>query len=71
VGADPCRARFGYWIERVRAGEDVLVTRRGTPMIRLTSALASVASRPNDSVPPPPVDDVSPAHLFPSPADAA
>ena len=37
VGADLCRTRFGHWIERVRAGEDVVVTRRGRPVIRLTT----------------------------------
>jgi prevent-host-death family protein len=42
VGADSCRIRFGYWIERVRAGQDVVVTRRGTPVIRLTTAAAAV-----------------------------
>jgi antitoxin (DNA-binding transcriptional repressor) of toxin-antitoxin stability system len=43
VGADPCRIRFGYWIERVRAGQDVVATRRGRPMIRLTAALEAAA----------------------------
>jgi prevent-host-death family protein len=38
VSADSCRTRFGYWIERVRVGEDVVVTRRGTPVIKLTTA---------------------------------
>jgi prevent-host-death family protein len=42
VGAEPCRTQFGYWIERVRAGQDVVVTRRGTPVIRLTTAAAAV-----------------------------
>jgi prevent-host-death family protein len=64
VGADSCRTRFGYWIERVRAGQDVVVTRRGTPVIRLTPAAAagpplgivasSVAQR----------EDVATPHLF-------
>ena len=38
VGADVCRTWFGYWIERVRAGDNVVVTRRGKPMITLTAA---------------------------------
>src|SRR6476646_7077627 len=37
VSADSCRMHLGHWIDRVAAGEDVLVTRRGKPMIRLTS----------------------------------
>jgi prevent-host-death family protein len=39
VGADSFRVRFGYWLERVRAGEDVLVTRRGMPLVRLSAAV--------------------------------
>jgi prevent-host-death family protein len=38
VRADECRIRFGYWIDRVRAGDDLIVTRRGTPVVRLTAA---------------------------------
>jgi prevent-host-death family protein len=38
VGADACRESFGYWLDQVAAGEDVVVTRRGKPMVRLTSA---------------------------------
>jgi prevent-host-death family protein len=36
VSADACRIRFGQWIDRVAAGEDVVVTRRGKAMIKLT-----------------------------------
>jgi prevent-host-death family protein len=53
VGADPCRIRFGYWIERVRAGEDVVVTRRGRPIIRLTAAAPIPASEPGRAAPAP------------------
>ena len=42
VGADSLRIALGYWLDRVAAGEDALVTRRGKPMIRLTA----VASPP-------------------------
>jgi antitoxin (DNA-binding transcriptional repressor) of toxin-antitoxin stability system len=38
VSAEACRVCFGYWIDRVAAGEDIVVTRRGKPMIRLTAA---------------------------------
>ena len=36
VGADVLRGRLGYWIDRVAAGELVLVTRRGRPRVRLS-----------------------------------
>jgi prevent-host-death family protein len=29
---------LGYWLDQVAAGQDVVVTRRGKPMVRLTSA---------------------------------
>jgi prevent-host-death family protein len=38
IGSNPLRDRFGYWIDRVAAGEEVLVTRRGKPRIRLSPA---------------------------------
>ena len=28
IGADSCRVSFGYWLDRVDAGEDLVVTRR-------------------------------------------
>jgi hypothetical protein len=28
IGANPFRDKFGYWIERAAAGEEVLITRR-------------------------------------------
>ena len=43
VSADACRDGFGSWIDRVAAGEDVIVTRRGKPMIRLTAAAPASA----------------------------
>ncbi|MBV8943791.1 MAG: type II toxin-antitoxin system prevent-host-death family antitoxin [Solirubrobacterales bacterium] len=50
VGSDQFRIRFGYWIERVAAGEEAVVTRRGKPIIRLTAvAGASAASAPSTS----------------------
>jgi prevent-host-death family protein len=38
VGCNPFRDRFGEWIERVAAGEEVIVTRRGRPLLRLLPA---------------------------------
>jgi prevent-host-death family protein len=37
IGADSCRVSFGYWLDRVAAGEDLVVTRRGKPMVKLTA----------------------------------
>jgi antitoxin (DNA-binding transcriptional repressor) of toxin-antitoxin stability system len=38
IGAHEFAKRFGYWTERAAAGEEVLVSRHGTPHIRVTSA---------------------------------
>ena len=38
TGCDDFRAHFSYWVDRVAAGEEVLVTRRGKPRIRLSPA---------------------------------
>ena len=40
VGAHEFRNRFGWYMERASAGEDILVTRRGKPHLRLTTAVA-------------------------------
>jgi prevent-host-death family protein len=57
IGADSCRVALGYWLDRVAAGEDVVVTRRGTPMVRLSSAAPAsqslVATRAPPLLPPP------------------
>ena len=36
VGAHEFRNRFGWYLERAAAGEDIRVTRRGRPYVRLT-----------------------------------
>ncbi len=36
VGSNPFRDRFGYWMQRVAGGEEVIVTFRGKPRIRLS-----------------------------------
>ncbi len=36
VGAHEVRNRFGWYLERAAAGEDIRVTRRGRPYVRLT-----------------------------------
>jgi prevent-host-death family protein len=38
VGSNPFRDRLGYWMDRVAAGEEVVITRRGRPRIRLSPA---------------------------------
>ena len=38
VGSNPFRDKLGHWMERVAAGEEVLVTHRGKPRIRLCPA---------------------------------
>jgi prevent-host-death family protein len=38
VGSNPFRDRLGYWMDIVAAGQEVIVTRRGRPRLRLTSA---------------------------------
>lgn len=40
VGAHEFRNRFGWYMERASAGEDILVTRRGKSHLRLTTAVA-------------------------------
>jgi prevent-host-death family protein len=37
VAVSTLRAELADWIERVRAGEEVVVTDRGTPVVRLVS----------------------------------
>jgi prevent-host-death family protein len=38
VGANRFRDEFGHWMDRVAAGEHVLITRHGRPRIRLSPA---------------------------------
>jgi prevent-host-death family protein len=38
VGSNPFRNHFGSWLERVAGGEDVIVTFRGKPRVRLSAA---------------------------------
>jgi prevent-host-death family protein len=35
IGSNPFRNHFGYWMERVARGEEVIVTFRGKPRMRL------------------------------------
>jgi prevent-host-death family protein len=67
VGAGSCRVQFGSWIERVRSGEDVIVTRRGKPMIRLAS-VAEVAAPKGIAAGPPGNATAPPGNAAPAPA---
>jgi len=54
VAADSFRMGLGCWLDRVAAGEDAVVTRRGKPMIRLTAAApVSASASPSSAAPPP------------------
>jgi len=37
IGADTFRESLGFWLDQVAAGEEVVVTRRGKPMVRVTT----------------------------------
>lgn len=41
IGSNPFRDRFGYWMERVARGEEILVTYRGKPRIRVLPAVSA------------------------------
>jgi len=58
IGADSCRVSLGHWLDQVAAGQDVVVTRRGRPIVRLTAAAPAPHARraavaPPVLVPPP------------------
>lgn len=38
VGSNPFRDRLGYWMERAAGGDEVVVTHRGRPRVRLSPA---------------------------------
>ena len=60
IGADSCRESFGYWLDRVATGEDVVVTRRGRPMIRMTAAAPASTPPPGTGAVPPPLAPIAP-----------
>jgi prevent-host-death family protein len=51
IGANEFRDRFGYWIERVSVGADVMITRHGRPVARLTSADPQLSTTDTASAP--------------------
>jgi prevent-host-death family protein len=38
IASNPFRDRLGHWMDRVAAGEDVVIPRHGKPRIRLAPA---------------------------------
>lgn len=36
IGASPFRDQLGYWMDRVAAGQDIVISRNGKPRVRLT-----------------------------------
>jgi PD-(D/E)XK endonuclease len=38
VGADQFRQKFGYWMELIEKGQEIVVTRRGRPRLRMAPA---------------------------------
>ena len=46
VGSNPFRDRLGYWMERVAGGEEILVTYRGKPRMRLVPASGETTATP-------------------------
>jgi antitoxin (DNA-binding transcriptional repressor) of toxin-antitoxin stability system len=69
VAAESCRVAFGCWMDRVAAGQDAIVTRRGKPMTRLTAAVPDALPRLHTGATTPP--GLTAPLLFPPPADAA
>lgn len=41
IAANPFRDRFGQWMDRAAAGQELLVTRNGRALVRVTAALPS------------------------------
>jgi len=67
VGADSCRDAFGSWLDRVATGQDVVVTRRGKPMVRLTAAAPAMQLQPTAPPPSQPLPTAPPpSHSLPA-----
>jgi prevent-host-death family protein len=45
VGANRFRSQFGYYMECAAAGEEIEVTRRGKPTVRLTASRPKLPPR--------------------------
>ena len=45
VGAHDFRNHFGYYMERATAGEEIAVTRRGKPTVKLVAYQSTLSER--------------------------
>lgn len=46
VGANAIRDHFGFWLDRAASGTEILVTRHGRPLVRLSPANPDAEHRP-------------------------
>jgi PD-(D/E)XK endonuclease len=53
VSANHVRDRFGYWIDRAAAGDDIVVTRHGKARVRITAELTPLIPSPRTPHTPP------------------
>jgi antitoxin (DNA-binding transcriptional repressor) of toxin-antitoxin stability system len=53
IGADACRVSFGYWLGQVATGTEVVVTRRGKRIAKLTAVGPASAPAPGTVAVPP------------------
>ncbi len=60
IGANEFRDRFGYWTERASRGEEILITRHGRPLVRLSAADPQLATTHIASAPEPAADPEAP-----------
>jgi prevent-host-death family protein len=49
VGSNAFRDKLGYWMDRVAAGEEVIITRRGRPRFRMLPINGESPPAPDDS----------------------
>jgi prevent-host-death family protein len=52
IGCDEFRVRISHWLDRVAAGEDVLLTYRGRPRVRLTPPTSPIPAPRTPRTPP-------------------
>ncbi|MGH2876952.1 MAG: type II toxin-antitoxin system Phd/YefM family antitoxin [Solirubrobacteraceae bacterium] len=51
IGANAFRDRFGLWMEAAAAGQELLITRHGRPMVRLVPAGAATRQMRSTTLP--------------------
>jgi prevent-host-death family protein len=60
VGAHEFREKFGYWMERAAAGDEILITRRGHRYARLSPPDPQLATTDTAQAPAPAADPAAP-----------